>query len=701
MPQEDMHHKANRLVNEKSPYLLQHAHNPVDWYPWSDKAFDKARADDKPIFLSVGYSTCHWCHVMERESFEDSEVADLLNQTFVCIKVDREERPDIDNTYMSVCQMMTGSGGWPLTILMTHEKEPFYATTYIPKQSRFGRLGMLEFVPKIRKLWETSRDEIFESAQNITELMQKEEETSMRESISESTLHIAFTQLSRLFDEKHGGFGTAPKFPTPHHLTFLLRYYRRTGSKTALEMVEKTLSAMRLGGIYDHIGFGFHRYSTDTMWFLPHFEKMIYDQAMLAMAYLECYQVTGNEAYKATAREVFKWVLGSMQSQEGGFYSALDADSEGKEGKFYVWREEEVRKVLDTDGARLAIGVLNMKESGNYVEETGGHTGMNVLYLEETLSEIASGLGMEEYELQTRIEQIRVKLLDAREKRIHPHCDDKILTDWNGLMIAALAKGTQVLGDVKYAEAAEKAVRFILSKMRHPEGGLYHRYRDGEAKVMAFLDDYAFLIWGLIELYEATFAHEYLEEALDLNSILLDGFWDEYNHGFFFTGSSSEHVIARRKEVYDGAVPSGNSVALLNLLRLGRITGNPDFEARADKMMRAFSQTITASPISYTQFLNAVDFALTPSCEVVITGDARLEDTKTMLSALGQPFIPNKVVLFVPTEDGVSSILDLAPFTQNLEPLDGEATAYVCRNYNCALPTTEIEKMLELLQSSV
>lgn len=701
MPQTNMYHRANRLANEKSPYLLQHAHNPVDWYPWSDEAFDKARAEDKPIFLSIGYSTCHWCHVMERESFEETEVADLLNQTFVCIKVDREERPDIDSTYMSVCQMMTGSGGWPLTILMTHEKKPFYATTYIPKQSRFGRLGMLEFVPKIRKLWETRRDEILKSAQDITELMQKEEQVSVGESISESTLHIAFTQLSRLFDEKHGGFGSAPKFPTPHHLTFLLRYYRRTGYKRALEMVEKTLSAMRLGGIYDHIGFGFHRYSTDAMWFLPHFEKMLYDQAMLAMAYLECYQVTGDRTYEATSKEIFEWVIGSMQSQEGGFYSALDADSEGEEGKFYVWREEEVRQILDSDDARLAIKVLNVKESGNYVEETGGHTGTNVLYLEETLSEIASELGMEEYELQTHIEQIRVKLLGAREKRIHPHCDDKILTDWNGLMIAALAKGTQVLGNVKYAEAAENAVRFILSKMRHPAGGLYHSYRDGEAKVMAFLDDYAFLIWGLIELYEATFAHEYLEEALELNSILLDEFWDEDHYGFFFTGSSSEHVIVRRKEVYDGAVPSGNSVALLNLLRLGRITGNPDLEARSDKMMRAFFQTITASPVSYTQFLNAVDFALTPSCEVVITGDSRTEDTKTMLRALRQPFIPNKVMLFVPAEDGASSVRNLAAFTRNLEPLDGKATAYVCKNYNCALPTTEIKKTLELLQGNV
>jgi uncharacterized protein YyaL (SSP411 family) len=389
MSQEDMHHKANRLVNEKSPYLLQHAHNPVDWYPWGDEAFDKARTEDRPIFLSIGYSTCHWCHVMERESFEDTEVADLLNQTFVCIKVDREERPDIDSAYMSVCQMMTGSGGWPLTILMTHEKKPFYATTYIPKQSRFGRLGMLEFVPKIRKLWETRRDEIFESAENIIGLVQKEEQTSVGESIGESTLHIAFTQLSDSFDEEHGGFGTAPKFPTPHHLTFLLRYYRRTGNKRALKMVEKTLSAMRLGGIYDHIGFGFHRYSTDAMWFLPHFEKMLYDQAMLAMAYLECYQVTGDRTYEATSKEIFEWVIESMQSQEGGFYSALDADSEGEEGKFYVWREEEVRQALDSDDARLAIKVFNVKESGNYVEETGGHTGMNVLYLEQTLSEIA------------------------------------------------------------------------------------------------------------------------------------------------------------------------------------------------------------------------------------------------------------------------------------------------------------------------
>lgn len=692
--------KPNRLINEKSPYLLQHAYNPVDWYPWGDEAFSKAWTEDKPVFLSIGYSTCHWCHVMEKESFEDVEVARLLNETFICIKVDREERPDIDNIYMSVCQMLTGSGGWPLTILMTPDKKPFYATTYIPKETRFGRLGMLDFIPKIKELWETRRKDILESAQNIVQVMQSGEEMEMDEGIDERVFDRAFAQLSSAFDMTNGGFGRAPKFPTPHHLTFLLRYRNRTGNAHALQMAEKTLQAMRLGGIYDHIGFGFHRYSTDAWWFLPHFEKMLYDQAMIAMAYLECYQVTGSKVYEKTAREVFHWVIGNMQSEEGGFFSALDADSEGEEGKFYVWSAKEIRQVLDEDDAELAIRVFNIKEDGNYVEETGRHTGMNVLYLEKPLDEIACELDMAEEELVIRLGSIRAKLLRVRENRIHPHCDDKILTDWNGLMIAALAKGAQVLGDVKYAESAEKAVSFILAKMQTPSGSLYHTYRDGEAKVNAFLDDYTFLIWGLIELYEATFEPKYLQKALEFNNILLDEFWDEDHYGFFFTGTNSEHVIVRRKEVYDGAYPSGNSIALLNLLRLGRITGHPDFEVKADNMIRAFSGTIKASPISYTQFLNALDFALSPSCEVVIIGNSKSKDTERMFDALRKPFVPNKIVVFVPADNGASTILDLAQFAQNLKPLDGKATAYVCRNYTCSLPATETDTMLDLLQGN-
>jgi uncharacterized protein YyaL (SSP411 family) len=566
------------------------------------------------------------------------------------------------------------------------KKKPFYATTYIPKYSRFGRLGLLEFIPRITDLWKTRRSEILETAQNIYQLMENEFPAPTGESIDKSVLHTAYVQLLNSFDEVHGGFSTAPKFPTSHHLTFLLRYYNRTQNEKALQMVEKTLVAMRLGGIYDQIGFGFHRYSTDAMWFLPHFEKMLYDQAMLAIAYLEGYQVTKKEFYKNVAKEIFQWVIKNMQSEEGGFFSALDADSEGEEGKFYLWSEEEIQKVLDANEGKLAIEVFGLKEKG-----------MNVLYLKETFPEIALKLNMEEEDFRACFEQIRIKLLDIREKRIHPHCDDKILTDWNGLMIAALSKGAQVLGDVEYAESAEKAALFILSKMHHPEEGLFHTYCNNKAKVRAFLDDYAFFIWGLIELYQATFKSQYLKTALDLNQKLLMEFWDEDHGGFYFTSRNPEHIAIRNKEVFDGPVPSGNSIALLNLVRLGRITGDSELHVKADKMLQAFSGTVRAFPSAYTQFLNAVDFALTPSCELVVTGNPTSEDTRVMLKALVTSFMPNLTILFVPTGNGDAGILDLVPFLQNLNVLDSKATAYVCRDYKCATPTTEVNRMLELL----
>jgi uncharacterized protein YyaL (SSP411 family) len=693
----------NKLISEKSPYLLQHAHNPVDWYPWGAEAFERAEQENKPIFLSIGYSTCHWCHVMEKESFEDPEVARLMNETFVCIKVDREERPDIDNTYMTVCQMMIGSGGWPLTVIMTPDKKPFFATTYIPKETRFGRIGMKEIVPSIKTLWKEKRNELLTSAEQIAgalEQMGSEVQGTLGSKLGADTLKQAYDQLSRSFDAQYGGFGTAPKFPTPHNLMLLLRSWKRTGDERALGMVEKTLQAMRLGGIYDHVGFGFHRYSTDNRWLLPHFEKMLYDQALLAMAYIEGYQATGGKAvYAQTAREIFSYVLRDMTSPEGGFYSAEDADSEGKEGTFYLWSVEEMGVILSPEEAALITRVFNMKENGNFAEEaTGKGTGQNILFLESPVADIASALAIPLDELAQRLEKARTKLFEVRAKREHPHKDDKILADVNGLMIAALAKAAQVFDEPLYADAARRSADFILKRMVDAKGRLYHRYRDGEAAISGFLDDYAFLTWGLIELYETTFEPGYLERALDFNALMLKWFWDGERGGFYFTAADADRVLVRKKEIYDGAVPSGNAVAMLNLLRLARLTSHPEYEEKAAAISRAFSDVVAPSPAVYTQLMIALDLACGPSYEVVIVGEQQAEDTKAMVGALRTAFVPNKVVIFRPAEQEAPEIIRLAGFTKDLTPLNNKATAYVCKTFRCELPTTDVHQMLAMLK---
>jgi len=688
----------NRLLHEKSPYLLQHAHNPVNWYPWSDEAFERARVEDKPIFLSVGYSTCHWCHVMERETFENEQAAHLMNETFVSIKVDREERPDIDHIYMTVCQMMTGGGGWPLSVIMTPDKKPFFAGTYIPRESMHGRMGMLDLCRSVKELWTTRREEVLRTAATVVAGLRQLPAGSPGGDPGEREGQRAYEDLRQRYDAFHGGFGPAPKFPTPHNFFFLLRYGQRTRDEEPLRMVEKTLQTMRMGGIYDHVGFGFHRYATDTSWLVPHFEKMLYDQALLALAYTEAYQATGNAAYRLTAEEIFAYVLRDMTSPEGGFYSAEDADSEGEEGKFYVWTLAEIREALGEEDGDLAIRVFNVKPEGNFHEEaTGRITGANILHLRAPISEIASNLGMSADDLETRLKAIRERLLTRRETRVRPHRDDKILTDWNGLMIAALAAGARAFDRPEYADAARKAADFVLTTMRTPDGRLLHRYRDGEAAIAAVVDDYAFFIWGLLELYEATFRVEYLKTALALNDDVLTHFWDDESGGFFFTADDGENLLVRTKEIYDGATPSGNSVAALNLLRLGRITGRTDLEVRAQRIGRAFAGSVGQFPSAYTQFLTAVEFAIGRSYEVVIAGNADAEDAKALVRSLRQPFLPNKVVVFRPMGPESADIINIAPYTKDQTSLDGKATVYVCRNFACELPTADTQTMLGLL----
>jgi uncharacterized protein YyaL (SSP411 family) len=678
---------SNHLRNETSPYLRQHAGNPVDWYPWGIEAFEKARQEDKPVFLSIGYSTCHWCHVMAHESFEHPDVAKLMNETFVSIKVDREERPDIDSVYMRACQVMTGTGGWPLTVILTPDKKPFFAATYVPRESRFGLEGLMELIPRIRDVWAARRAEALSLSDKIAGLLKQASQPGAGEDLGEAELKLAYEQLAGSFDIEHGGFSRAPKFPTPTNLLFLLRYWKRSGNKTALDMVEKTLQAMRRGGIYDHIGFGFHRYSTDSGWLLPHFEKMLYDQAMVAMAYTEAYQATGKEDYKTTAREILTYVLRDMTGPEGGFFSAEDADTEGVEGKFYLWTQEQIREALG-----------NGETDGNFAEEASGkRSGANILHLTKTLEDIAPDLNLSPQDLRARLNEARERLFDHRSKRIHPMKDDKILTDWNGLMIAALAKAARAFDEPEYAEAACRAADFVLGNMRKANGRLWHRNRGEWTGVDANLDDYAFLVWGMIELYEATFDTTHLRSALELTDDMVKHFWDADGGGLYLVPDDGESLLVRSKDIHDTALPSANSVAMLNLLRLGRMTGNADLEERAAEIGRAFSGSVKESPAAYTQLMVALDFAIGPSYEVVIAGDPHAEDTAAMIRKLGRRFLPNKVALFNRSDGKPPEMAGLAESAKDPPSIGGRATAYVCVNHTCKSPTTDADKMLELL----
>lgn len=680
--------KPNHLIHEKSPYLQQHAYNPVDWYPWSEEAFRKAVQENKPIFLSIGYSTCHWCHVMEYESFEDEEVAKILNDNFVSIKVDREERPDLDNLYMTVCQAMTGSGGWPLNIFLTPEKKPFFAGTYFPKTERFGNPGFIAIVMKISNLWKTNRESVLSSSEQVAKVLQSSTATTPREILTKEILQHAYEQLRDNFDSIYGGFGSSPKFPTPHNYAFLLRWWKRSNEPRALEMVEKTLEHMGRGGIYDQLGGGFHRYSTDEYWLVPHFEKMLYDQALMAIVYTETYQATGKEFYADMARSIFRYVVRDMTSPEGGFYTAEDADSEGAEGKFYVWTPDEIIKILGEREGKVFCEFYDVTQEGNFEDK-------NILHFDRPLDTFAQLKGFKPEELQELLNTARKKLFSVREKRVHPHKDDKILTAWNGLMIAAMAKGAQALHEPEYAEAAVRAAEFILSTLRHQDGTLLRRYRQGEASIPGYLDDYAYFTWGLIDLYETTFDVKYLKTAVELTQQIKENFWDENGGGFFLSGKNNEQLFAQTKEIYDGATPSGNSVALLNLLRLSRMTGNADMEKTAEQLITSFGETIHQYPSGYTQFLCALDFALGPTKEIIIAGEPDTDDTKQMLHEIWSRFLPKKVLLLHPTKE--KSIEEIAEFVKEQKPINNKATAYICENYACKTPTTDMKKVLQLL----
>jgi len=689
--------KYNRLVDESSPYLQQHAANPINWFPWGVEAFEKAGKEDKPIFLSIGYSTCHWCHVMEHESFSDGEVAELLNKDFIAIKVDREERPDIDNVYMTVTQALTGSGGWPMTIFMTPDKKPFYAGTYFPKHQRWGRPGMMELLPKIAAAWKTDRNKVLTSADQITQHVVRLSSRQPGTKLEPEILDQARIFFVGAYDPEYGGFGKSPKFPSPHQLSFLLRRYYHTKDDQVLAMVKKTLTRMRFGGIYDQLGFGFHRYATDAQWLVPHFEKMLYDQALLIMAYIEAYQATGNDFYARVAAEIITYVLRDMTSTEGGFYSAEDADSEGIEGKFYLWTPQEIKNLVGEKEASLFTEVFNVKEGGNFKEAGPGHNiDQNILHLLKPLPDQAKDMGISEARLRNRLEASRQTLFEARKKRIHPFKDDKILTDWNGLMIAALAKTGYVLNNPKYTAAASKAADFILQNLTAANGRLLKRYRKGKSGLAAHLNDYAFMVWGLLELYQATYDTNYLKHAINLNEKMLTHFWDQSNGGLYVTADDSEQLLVRSKEIYDGAIPSGNSVAAYNLLRLAHMTGKTDYMQKAEDIIIAFSDQVKQYPAGHSQLMVALEYALNPNYEVVIVGDPQKEDTRLMLAALRRPFIPEKVVLFRTADKNTAgAISEIAPYTRSMTARNGQATAYVCQEFACKLPTTSIEQMLD------
>ena len=670
--------KPNRLASEKSPYLLQHAHNPVNWYPWNEEAFEKAKREDKPIFLSIGYSTCHWCHVMERESFEDADVAGYLNKRFVSIKVDREERPDIDAVYMRITQALTGQGGWPMTVFLTPDKMPFYAGTYFPKDSRYGRTGLMDILAAIEKLWVSDRDKL---VRHGTEIISKLDVQKSRAhgSISKSDLTAAHELFRRGFDSRYGGFGPAPKFPTPHNLMFLLRHYHNENDAHTLDMTETTLKAMYRGGLFDHIGGGFSRYATDARWLVPHFEKMLYDNALLVISYIEAYQVTGNELYRQIIEKTLRYIVQEMTHPEGGFYSAQDADSDGAEGKFYVCRPDTIKELLGPDNGEFFCRWFDIAEAGNFEGASIPNLLVNDAY-EKT---------------DERIESMLPEVYAFRAKRTELFKDKKVLTAWNSLMIAAFSKAYRVLGHDSYRRAAERAAAFINEKLTSPEGRLHVRWHDDQAAGTGYLDDYAFTAWAMLQLYNATFDATYLETAIGHAETMCRLFEDRDNGGFFMYADDSEQLVLRPKETYDGAIPSGNAVAGYVLISLSRMTAEEKWIQRANAQLSFLAGAIKDYPSAHCFALMAAQMELYPSREIVITTDTN-EDIERFIKATAKTFAPNTAVL-VKTFNNEDRLTALAPFTKDYPVTVDKTHYYICENNICSAPVERLDELHERL----
>jgi len=692
---------TNHLINEKSPYLRQHMHNPVDWYPWGEEAFAKARKENKPIFLSVGYSTCHWCHVMERESFENEDIAKLLNKYFVCIKVDREERPDVDRVYMTFVQATTGNGGWPMNVWLTPELKPFFGGTYLPPE-KFAALAN-----KIKAAWEADRDKIEASSDAVMRQLRKlaESPQSADDTIGASVIDDAYKQFKADFDPIYGGFGSAPKFPRPATLNFLLRYFARTGANDALAMSLLTLRKMAEGGMHDQIGGGFHRYSTDARWHVPHFEKMIYDQAQLACSYLEAYQITRDENYAEVARGILSYVKRDLSGDRGQFLSAEDADSakEGNpekhsEGAFYVWEEDEIVKALGKETADVFNYQYGVKKWGNVLNDPHDEfLNKNVLIASHSVADTAQKFDHSTQEISQWLAEARQKLFNVRASRPHPHLDDKAITAWNGLMISAFARAYQVLGDTSYLTAATNSASFVKSELYDPKRGLLlRRYRAGEVAIEGFADDYAFFIQGMLDLYEASFDINYLKWAIELQDKQDKLFWDTSGSGYFCTADDPS-VLLRIKENHDRAEPSPNSVAVLNLQRLSQMLDKKSYQEKAAKTLASFGATMKQAPTSMPQMLCALDFSLTKPMQIIVAGKLNSSDTQAMLRVAFQKFIPNKILLLADGGKGQDFLGSHLDFIRDVEPMDGKATAFVCENYACQLPTTETNQLSSLL----
>jgi uncharacterized protein YyaL (SSP411 family) len=680
--------KPNRLIEEKSPYLLQHAFNPVNWYSWNKEAFKIAQEENKPVFVSIGYSSCHWCHVMEKESFNDIEVANLLNKTFVCVKVDKEERPDLDNVYMKMCQMMGKNCGWPLNVIMTPNKDVFFITSYIPKKNRFSIIGLLDLIPQIEKIWQSQKLDLKNLGKQLKIKIQNLEQNKVIKNIGIDTLNDAYEKLFLNFDNEYGGFGQAPKFPTAHNLLFLMRYWKRTKNKNAINIVKKTLRLMRLGGIFDQIGFGFHRYSTDRFWLVPHFEKMLYDQAMLAIAYTEVYQITKEKKFEITIKEILEYVLRELESPKGGFYTSEDADSENIEGKFYLWNIEEIKNALPSKLQKTAISLFNAKLKGNYPEAHHKQTNNNILHIGKPLKEVAAELKIGIDKLIFDLGKIQKKLFNKRNRRIKPFKDKKILVDWNGLMIAALAKAGRILDEPKYVEAAIKAGDFIWREMKQDDI-LYHRFSEDEAAIEGFLDDHIFLAWGFLEIYEANFKIKYLKRCEKLFKLAKEKFWDGERSGFYFSSKDYDNEVPRIKKIYDGAIPSGNSIAFLTLLRLGRLKENTKYKRMAKQMLSAFSKDIYSAPLAHTFFLTGLDFFIGPSINVTLVGNQGEKKLMNMRNALNSKYLPNVVV----------SLKYKSKNKKDNKSQKGKALAYICSDQICKPPIDNVDEMLKNLNA--
>ncbi len=683
-------HSPNRLSFETSPYLLQHAHNPVDWFPWGEEAFAKAKSENKPILLSIGYSACHWCHVMECECFENDLIAALMNRDFVSIKVDREERPEIDAIYMSAVQMLTGQGGWPMTVIMTPEGHPFFGGTYFPPEDRYGRPGFPRVLESAAHTWKTQRVEIEQHSMEIQAQLTQSNSLILGQPeslLSPSTLETAFTNIAQSFDSRHGGFGTAPKFPQPSHLDFLLRFHARTGRDNALQMVEKTLQRMALGGIYDQLGGGFHRYSTDQFWLAPHFEKMLYDNAQLAQTYAHCYQVSGNAFYKGVAEETLEYVHREMTGEDGEFYSAQDADSDGVEGKFFVWSENEIREALGEEDAEVFSAFYDVTQQGNW-------EGHNILRVVMDAPEVALKFCITIDEAAEILDGARIKLFKIREERIKPALDDKTLASWNGLMLSAMAECGAIFGRQDFIKAANANADFLLGNLsfRDSEGYLRLRrtHRLGQSKLNGCLEDYAFLTEGLIRLYEATFELRWLETARELLETMLKYFWDDLEGGFFTTSTDHEKLIQRLKDWDDNAIPSGNTVAMEVMVQIANITGDNSLTNRVSKILRKLSSIMSEHPFGFTRLLGVLDALISPTKEVVIVGDVHERDTQTMHASLYRSFLPNHIFVHAISPETASNWI---PLLEQRPMLNRKPTAYVCENMACKAPTTDFAEL--------